>query len=245
MKRIKSFLKMLSLVSLSIILVLCAAGSLQAQDRPAEFTKAKIYYLGWDLLTRARLSPEDARARAMVEIAVNDQYVVENIVKFLDLPAMKKAEQPGDPRLVIDFYKTDGSITSYYASRFSLYTEDSSLSREIDQRFQDVFDVFKKQQLAAVPEINYSWEMNEWDWSLPALDPGRYDKKLVDSCINDFNENKIQDGWSIRLKSVHASTDGRLWYFVFEGENVKDLIVVYCYYVKDGEFISKFSIPMA
>ncbi|HSV44079.1 MAG TPA: hypothetical protein VLJ10_05940, partial [Candidatus Bathyarchaeia archaeon] len=208
MKRIESFLKVSPSVLLSIILVLCAAGSLQAQDRPAEFTKAKIYYLGWDLSTRARLSPEDARARAMVEIAVNDPYVVGNIVKFLDLPAMKKAEQPGDPRLVIDLYKADGSMTSYYASRFTLYTEDSSLSREIDQRFRDIFDVFRKTQLAAVPEINYSWELKAWDWSLHKLEQGQYDRRLVDLCVEDYKKGTIMDGWDVKLKDVQTSLDG-------------------------------------
>jgi hypothetical protein len=73
-----------------------------AQAAEDQFVQAKIYYFGWDVSTRVRLRLDDVRTNAKTEMKINDPYVISNLIAFLNVPAMKKAEGPGDPRLVID-----------------------------------------------------------------------------------------------------------------------------------------------
>lgn len=105
------------------------------------FIRAEIYYYGWDLLTRYALSPEDVRMRHKIKIIIIEQDEVTKFIKWLRINELKSVSKPEkeDARLVIDLFKSNGVRETYYASRFSLLSEDSLRKRSIDDSFKDMF----------------------------------------------------------------------------------------------------------
>lgn len=107
-----------------------------------QFIRAEIYYYGWDVLTRSRLSLAMVRENSKIQISIRDPSEVGCFVNWLQLDKMKDAATktlPEDPRLVIDLFRSDRSAVTYYASRFNLLSEDSKRKRAIDESFRQKF----------------------------------------------------------------------------------------------------------
>lgn len=121
--------------------IITPTASVSAED--TGFVQAKLYYYGWYVDTEVPLTPDEVRENPMIETVINDSHIISNLLQILGLSNLKESEVLNDPRLVIDLYKTDGTVTSYYASYDQLYSEDLSLSRDTKQGFRDKFDYFK------------------------------------------------------------------------------------------------------
>lgn len=110
-----------------------------------EYVSATIYYFGWDVLTRTRLELEDVRRSPKIKIIVFDKYEIDRLIDFLGVEDLKKVQSPekakyaNDPRLVVDLYDSGGVSATYYASRTSLLTADSTFARDIDELFRHKF----------------------------------------------------------------------------------------------------------
>jgi hypothetical protein len=112
-------------------------GTAMSQD---ESQKAIVYYEGWDALTRVRLAPEDVRRSAPIIVTIRDSGRVTQLRRWLDVLALKaRSPEPEDARLVVDFFDGDRRVDSFYASYFTLLSEDSKRGRSIDETFRNHF----------------------------------------------------------------------------------------------------------
>jgi hypothetical protein len=120
------------------------ARSSDRADGPS-FSKAVIYYSGWDTLSRIRWGPKDVRRTAYVVITVSEPMRVKLIWESLHLPETSIMTEEADfapaqdARLVLDFTTKDGKVLTYYASSTYLLTADSMHKRPIDSQFRDRF----------------------------------------------------------------------------------------------------------
>lgn len=110
----------------------------------SRFTQAEIYYYGWDVLTRSRLSLTMVRENPEIQISIRDRFEVDCFVNWLQLDKLKEnptnaPTDAEDPRLVIDLFRSDNTRLTYYASRFNLASEDSRKKRPIDESFRNKF----------------------------------------------------------------------------------------------------------
>ena len=102
---------------------------------------ADLYYYGWDVTTRVKLSPDDVRRDPRIVITVLDPARAAALHSWLALPEMVpvKPDRTGSARLVLDFTTGRGETITFYASRNELFSGDSSLVRAIDSEFRDRF----------------------------------------------------------------------------------------------------------
>lgn len=105
------------------------------------FASAKIYFFGWNVLTRSKLSLENVRQGASIIVEIKTSEETNNFVKWLQINQLQSNENPAheDPRLVIDLFTMAGKRVTYYASEYSLLSEDSIYSRNIDADFKKKF----------------------------------------------------------------------------------------------------------
>jgi len=120
-----------------LLAALLDVNSCFADDNPA---KAEIFYYGWNVLTRARLSLEDVRAHATIKTTIGDAAEAGNLAVWLNLPALITAKPDArDPRLVIDFWSQAGKRSTYYSDGLWLCSEEGSACRAVDDRFRQRF----------------------------------------------------------------------------------------------------------
>jgi hypothetical protein len=110
-------------------------------EKHPQFIKAEIYYYGWDVLTRQKLSSSDVRNGYKIYISITDSTEVAKLVKWLRLDELQSVtnNKAEDARLTIDLFKINGNRITYYASRFNLLTENASAKRSINKEFRDKF----------------------------------------------------------------------------------------------------------
>jgi hypothetical protein len=109
--------------------------------------RADLYLLDWNVYTGRRVSAEHLRGPAsgatspvFHTITISEPYKVGQIVRMLDLAALYPFEgQPGDARLLIDLFDSSGRRTSFYASKWTLYTLDNRRRHPIDEHFRNYF----------------------------------------------------------------------------------------------------------
>jgi len=131
----------------SIALLLSANCVHGAEAAPSvAVSKARAYFVGWDVLTRVRLSAEDVIRMKRIVIEINDAGLAGNFVEWLRLDDLRarKTNEPADARLAIEVIYADGSTDLYYADESALYTSDSRRSRSVGQEFLSRFDVARK-----------------------------------------------------------------------------------------------------
>lgn len=120
---------------------LAPANATEAADFVA--VKADIYYYGWNVLTRGRLSLDEVRLNARSATRIFDDKETASLKRWLDLGKMTAAapgkEISGDPRLVIDFFEENGRRHTYYSDGRLLLSEDGAAWREIDAGFRRRF----------------------------------------------------------------------------------------------------------
>ena len=132
----------------TVYLFLALAFPVWAEDktsRDTKYVKAEIYYYGWDILTRTKLSLEFIRQYPKIKTSIIDPFETNSLVEWLMLDRMSVAShdrgvpEPEDPRLVIDIYEVNGKRATFFASRFNLFSEDSKKRRAIDDSFREKF----------------------------------------------------------------------------------------------------------
>ena len=121
-------------------MVLSFAAAMAGPADPA-VVSADLYYYGWDVTTRVKLSPDDVRRDPRIVITVLDPARAAALHSWLALPEMVpvKPDRTGSARLVLDFTTGRGETITFYASRNELFSGDSSLVRAIDSEFRDRF----------------------------------------------------------------------------------------------------------
>ena len=122
----------------TIAILVALLSSIAASDAE-EWTRAELYFIDWDVLTRVALTPERVR-----ELADHKQTFARDfasIVNALAISKLRPAKHPEreDARLVVDLYTDTGARVTYYASRFSLCTADSKWKHPIDAQFRRFF----------------------------------------------------------------------------------------------------------
>jgi hypothetical protein len=113
-----------------------------------KYGKAVIYYYGWDVMTRLKLSQDDVRSNYKIMTLISDTGEISALVRYLKLENLKQASKEivangEDPRLVIDLYYGNDGIDTYYASKFNLLSGDNSQIRSIDQEFKKKFTFYE------------------------------------------------------------------------------------------------------
>ncbi len=121
-------------------IIFCISVNAHANEDMFKPVKAEVFYYGWDVETRTRLSPDDVRNRYWTKINIVNEHEVEQFIKWLELDKMTKISvHEEDTRLVIDLYDLNGKRVTYYASTFNLCSEDSVFKRRIDKEFKEKF----------------------------------------------------------------------------------------------------------
>lgn len=124
------------------VLMIVVAVSGAAGDEEPTIVAAEIYYYGWEALHRTEFTPKDVRRLSRVTTKVLDPHRATALFKWVTAPAMTANSTTGDARLVLDFTTSGGLRITYYASRDTLYSEDSRLARPIEADFRDRFRSF-------------------------------------------------------------------------------------------------------
>jgi hypothetical protein len=108
-----------------------------------EFVKADIYYYGWNVLTRGKLSLDDVRKNKRTSTNILDRNETMAFLDWLRLGTMKRSSDGStrseDPRLVIDFWDVHGNRTTYYSGGNLILSEDGGLWRVVDREFTGKF----------------------------------------------------------------------------------------------------------
>lgn len=134
----------------SILVMLIFPAAVNSADNKDDFVRAEIYYFEWDIETLVGLTPESVRSQPTIKTIIQSPIAplakaeVAALRRWLRIEEMKpthanKKSNAEDARLVIDFYRSDGSRVTYYASRFNLISEDHKIKRPIDDAFREKF----------------------------------------------------------------------------------------------------------
>jgi hypothetical protein len=128
------------------MLLMCSVGVADAA-----WERATVYYLPWELETRANLSPERARRLASDSrsarpgsyiLHVASAHELAQLLRILDLQHLQSSPRsPEDSRLVIDLEDGAGNKATYHASYFRLCSANDSNKRAIDANFREFFRV--------------------------------------------------------------------------------------------------------
>jgi hypothetical protein len=133
------------LLFVSSLWLACCPSARATNDVADQYIRAEVYYYGWDVLTRSKLSLDMVRQSPQIKIIIYDSFEVSRFISWLRLDDMRGRNEPSttdqseDPRLVIDLFKADRQHVTYYASRFNLFSEDSRKRRPIDDAFRQKF----------------------------------------------------------------------------------------------------------
>lgn len=130
-----------------MMLFLCAACTVHGNEvADARFVSVKVYFVGWDVLTRVPLGIRDVIRMKRVYFEINDPGLANNFVDWLRLSQMqqRKSLDPEDARLVIELTRDNGGVVILYASEARLLSADSSSFREVDDEFRNRFDLAHK-----------------------------------------------------------------------------------------------------
>ena len=124
--------------------ILAAAFCSIAVVKAEEWQRAELYFIDWDVLTRAALTPE--RVRELADSRLTFSRDLSPIVDALAIKQLRAAKRPDreDARLVVDLYTDTGARVTYYASRFAFCTADSKWKHPIDAQFRRYFSRLMK-----------------------------------------------------------------------------------------------------
>ena len=110
----------------------------------AQVQGVTIYFIPWDVMTRAAFTAADVRSLARIKTEILDSQLAERFVKSLKGKKVSVAPSDvGDIRLVIDLDSRSGPTKSFVANRFYLLDEASGSVYKIDQRFRARFELVR------------------------------------------------------------------------------------------------------
>lgn len=99
-------------------------------------TQIRVYFVGWDILTRVALRPEDVRRMRHVYMEISEpHWKISAIVKKIDNLNCTKEFSVGDIRLVVDIVKDSKVVKSVYADKDFVYLSDGSVCDNSDEIF--------------------------------------------------------------------------------------------------------------
>ena len=129
------------LVGVTVLLATLAA--CQPASVASPYAKARVFFLGWDLMTRHRLSPEDVRRLApSPPFSTTDASEINALVLRLRPEALVPDDGANeDARLVVDLVLKNGQEVTYFASYFSLVAPAIHQKHPIDDAFRSRFRV--------------------------------------------------------------------------------------------------------
>lgn len=118
------------------LLLLLFGVVLPPSARAQTWQRAEIYFVDWDVLTRASLSPEQVRRSADAKFTIREGLA--EFVASLEIERLRPVQPSsgGDTRLVVDLFSESGARTTYHADRFDLFSADTSLRRSIGGGFR-------------------------------------------------------------------------------------------------------------
>ena len=133
-------------VSFFALMILPGAAAMPAIGDSVEIESVRAYFVGWDVLTRSRLSPQDVIRMKRVLIEISDAGLARNFVEWLRLEDLRARpnSDPADARLTIEISHADGSSKLYYSDKTALYSADSTRSRPVGEEFLARFDIARK-----------------------------------------------------------------------------------------------------
>ena len=134
-------MKQLALFLTVAAVLIAAADPGAAGEQSKHLPQVRIYFVGWDLLTRVPLGAEDVVRMRHVYVEINDSGLVENFVAWLRVPQMETRENSRalDARLVLEVVDREGAITVLYSDGEQLLTADSTRARPVDAEFRERF----------------------------------------------------------------------------------------------------------
>lgn len=101
------------------------------------YSSVKIYFLPWNVYTPIRLTPEDVRERRVFYMEINDEFRINEIMAIVSQKAFENFESNVKPdiRMVIDAYKKDGSIETFYAYKSHIFNHDFTQYQKNNKEF--------------------------------------------------------------------------------------------------------------
>ena len=136
-------------IFLIMFFLLCNSNLIYSDSVKAEkYSKIKIYFIDWSIITRSRFKLDYIRNNYDVSITLNDTDEINGFINWLQLEKLKynKDYEDEDPRLVVDLYHNSGKQISFYASQFNLCSEDSKQKRQIGENFKQTFYLWSKKK---------------------------------------------------------------------------------------------------
>jgi len=123
-----------------LVAILCSTTASQGE----EWQRAELYFIDWDVLTRASLTPE--RVRELADCKRTFTHDASEVARTLALDKLRpvKNKEREDARLVVDLFTDTGHRLTYYASRFNLCTADSARKHSVGGQFRRYFSRLMK-----------------------------------------------------------------------------------------------------
>jgi hypothetical protein len=118
--------------------------------------KAEVYYIDWDVLTRASLSVE--RVRELADYKQTFRIDAPAVARLFELERLKPSKdiRQEDARVVLDLIDCTGQRHTYYASLFNLCSANNKLKRGIDEPFRKRIMRLAKQRRVTEPTLRTS-----------------------------------------------------------------------------------------
>jgi len=125
------------LTSLFLMVVISCTAS-------AKTKSVTIYFVPWSVTTAVAMNAETVRKIASSKTEISDPWYANRFIEWLDEGKMKDESKwkVDDLRLVIDAVQEDGSVITFYASRFALGSQKTGKIRLIDNSFRSRFSFY-------------------------------------------------------------------------------------------------------
>jgi hypothetical protein len=136
------YLAVAALLALLAVLIAPIASLGAEEEDDARLVEATVYFYGWEMETRARLTLEQVRKSSRMTTTILDEGLATRFGELLRLREMVARTDEvvnADPRLVIDMRRRDGKMETYFASWSHLFSADGRRLRKIDARFRARF----------------------------------------------------------------------------------------------------------
>lgn len=113
------------------------------QSSSAGYVRGEIYLYSWHARTRSRMTIDGVRENKTVKIEISDESATSDFVESLHLDRLEPSPvlvDDTEPRLVIDLYRRDGSVESYFADNWHLYEATGKKRMKINADFKHRFE---------------------------------------------------------------------------------------------------------
>lgn len=140
---------MYRIIGAALATLFCASSLVYGDEATGvRITRARAYFVGWDVMTRTRLSIDDVVGMKRIYFEINDPELAAHFADWLRLPEMRDrgSVEAEDARLVIELIQESGDVIVLYANKARLFAADSSRVREVDEDFRRRFDLARTRE---------------------------------------------------------------------------------------------------